>query len=89
MGKPMILIPLSSASQNHQWKNANAIANEGAGIILEQDNLKANTLAQTIINLLHSPERLALLASRSKALGLSHKQAAQNIAETILQDIFR
>lgn len=89
MGKPMILIPLSSASQNHQWKNANAIANEGAGIILEQDNLKANTLAQTIINLLHNPERLALMASRSKALGLSHQKAAQNIAETILQDIFR
>jgi len=87
MGKPMILIPLSSASQNHQWKNANTVANEGAGIILEQDNLKANTLAQTIINILHNPERLALLASKSKALGLSHKKAAQNIAEMILQDI--
>jgi len=89
MGKPMILIPLSSASQNHQWKNANAVANEGAGIILEQGNLKANTLAQTIVNLLHNPERLASLSSKSKALGLSHKQAAQNIAEMMLQDIFR
>jgi len=89
MGKPMILIPLSSASQNHQWKNANTVANEGAGIILEQDNLKANTLAQTIINILHNPERLTLLASKSKALGLSHKKAAQNIAEMMLQDIFR
>lgn len=88
MGKPMILIPLSSASQNHQWKNASAIANEGAGIILEQENLKANTLTQTIINLLHSPERLNLIAVKSKALGLDHKQAAKTIAETIVQDIF-
>ncbi|MCX6737524.1 MAG: UDP-N-acetylglucosamine--N-acetylmuramyl-(pentapeptide) pyrophosphoryl-undecaprenol N-acetylglucosamine transferase [Candidatus Parcubacteria bacterium] len=88
MGKPMILIPLSNASQNHQWKNASAVANEGAGIILEQENLKSNTLTQTIINLLHSPDRLNLLAVKSKTLGLDHKKAAQTIAETIVQDIF-
>ena len=42
--KPAILIPLPTAAENHQLYNAKVLENIGAGKIIEQKDLNANSL---------------------------------------------
>lgn len=52
LGKPMIIIPLPWAAQNHQVKNAEIFARHKAAIMLIQDNLTPEKLYETIRSLL-------------------------------------
>ncbi|MEG0873138.1 MAG: undecaprenyldiphospho-muramoylpentapeptide beta-N-acetylglucosaminyltransferase [Clostridia bacterium] len=54
--KGAILIPLPSAAENHQYYNAKIMEDAGAGIILEEKDLTANSLKNIIDRLIEEDE---------------------------------
>jgi len=77
-GKPAIFIPLPTAADDHQTRNAAALAEANAGRLLPQSELGSERLVKEIASLLHDP---ALMASMSQeARRFSHPDAAAQIA---------
>jgi len=68
-GKPSILIPFPGAAGNHQEKNANSLANNGASIIINEDEIIIDDLTSSIQNLLENKKQLHYMANCSKKLG--------------------
>jgi UDP-N-acetylglucosamine--N-acetylmuramyl-(pentapeptide) pyrophosphoryl-undecaprenol N-acetylglucosamine transferase len=82
-GKPSILVPLPSAAGNHQSKNAYAYSQNGACILIEQDNLTPNFFMEKIKLLFLHPEKLQEMSEA--ALAFSKPLAARAIAREILE----
>jgi UDP-N-acetylglucosamine--N-acetylmuramyl-(pentapeptide) pyrophosphoryl-undecaprenol N-acetylglucosamine transferase len=80
LGKPAILVPYPRAAGNHQVENARSMANAGAAVLL-YDHEVAQGLVATIEGL-RDPERLRVMAERSKKLG--RPDAAEEIARRAL-----
>lgn len=57
-GKPAIFIPLPTAADNHQVKNAEVLVNKEAGFMLEEKGLTWQVLGNLIQELKKQPERL-------------------------------
>lgn len=77
-GKPAIFVPFPRAADDHQRVNAEALAREGAAVVVEESKLEGVWLAETIAALLNDPRRL--LAMSVAARGLAHPNAARDIA---------
>jgi UDP-N-acetylglucosamine--N-acetylmuramyl-(pentapeptide) pyrophosphoryl-undecaprenol N-acetylglucosamine transferase len=76
--KPAILVPFPQAADDHQRRNAEALEQAGAGILLPQDKLTPERLAALAGSLLKDPARLQQM---SEAAGkLAHPDAAAEIA---------
>ena len=82
-GKASILVPLPSAASNHQSKNAYQYAQNGAALIMEQENLTPNFFIGKINYLLSQPAELKRM--REAALQFSKPLAAKAIAREILE----
>jgi len=82
-GLPPILVPLPTAAANHQLVNARATADAGAGVLLEQRDLSATSLAEAIVSLAADPARMADMASAARAR--ARPRAADTIAKAVLQ----
>lgn len=82
-GKPSILIPLSTAAQDHQRKNAYEYAKAGGTIVIEEDNLTPNLLYSTIVSVLDDQTAIAKMSSGAAAFAT--KDASETIAKEILQ----
>jgi len=81
-GKPAILVPYPFAARNHQWRNAQAVAEAGAAVLVEDWEAKrGRKLAEVILRLLDEPETLADMAEKSR--GLARPQAAERIVDYI------
>lgn len=78
-GKPAIFIPLPTAADDHQKRNAEAFAKRDAGVLLEQEELTATRLVEVVATLL--TDRARLLKMGVAARELAHPDAAQRIAE--------
>ncbi|HHW15125.1 MAG TPA: undecaprenyldiphospho-muramoylpentapeptide beta-N-acetylglucosaminyltransferase [Firmicutes bacterium] len=76
LGLPAILIPLPTAAENHQERNARAREEAGAAVMLREADLTGGTLAQRIEELLTDPARLARMADAARALGKPGAAAA-------------
>ena len=61
LAKPAILVPSPNVAEDHQTKNAQAIAGKDAAVMLT-DREAETQLADTILRLVHDPERLHSLA---------------------------
>lgn len=82
-GKPAILIPLESASQEHQKRNAYEYAAGGAAVVIEEANLSPHILRAEIKKILGNP---TLMRSMSEAAQkFSRIDAAELVAEEILK----
>ncbi len=81
-GKPAILIPLSSSANNHQFENAYAYAQAGAGIVLEEGNLLPGIFTTQVEKILQNKEVYAKMSAGAKAF--YKPQAADLIAKDIL-----
>ena len=82
--KPSILIPSPHVAENHQHKNAKAMEDAGAAILLN-DSEAIEQLGDNIKNLIHNDE---LLQSMSKgAESLARPNAAVEIAREIMQHV--
>lgn len=80
-GLPAILIPYPYAAGNHQEHNARAIVNQGAALLVLEQELSGAKLAEIIETLFNSPDILSAMAWSSKKI--SRPQALADILEMI------
>src|SRR5436309_374891 len=78
-GKPAIFIPFPRATDDHQRRNAEAIANAGAAMMMMEPELSPEKLAEAVVKLLSNPTQLQEMAAKAKALG--HPKAAAEVAQ--------
>lgn len=81
VGTPAILIPSPNVAEDHQRKNAMALVDHDAAVMILDADATAK-LADTVISLLDDTTRLDTLAANVKAMGL------QNADERIVDHIF-
>jgi UDP-N-acetylglucosamine--N-acetylmuramyl-(pentapeptide) pyrophosphoryl-undecaprenol N-acetylglucosamine transferase len=77
-GKPAIFVPFPRAADDHQRVNAEALAREGAAVVVEESKLEGVWLAETIAALLGDSQRLRAMSEAARSL--AHPQAARDIA---------
>ena len=82
-GKPSLLIPLPTAADDHQRKNAEVLQRAGAAEVLEQKDLSGAALAERILALIGDPARRQRMAS--EALALARPEAARLIVDRALE----
>src|SRR5208283_5095568 len=80
-GKPAIFVPFPRAADDHQNVNARALERAGAAVVVEESNLEAAYLVETIVSLLSDPARLRSMSAAAKSL--AHPNAVQEIAEMV------
>jgi len=81
-GKPALLVPFAAATDEHQKRNAEAMVNAGAAVMLEESGLVApGRLVETLAGLLTAPERLARMAAAARTQ--AHPGAAERIADLL------
>jgi len=82
LGKPSILIPLSTSANNHQSKNAYSYAKSGACIVIEQEDLTIPYFMGQIENIMANSQKMSL-----SALGFAKPNSAEIIAEEIIKEL--
>ena len=89
VGRPAILVPLPHAADDHQTANAAAFEKSGGAIVLRQpDQFTADGLRDVLNELMTNPERLADMASRTRAAArldgeVALADAVERIAVTV------
>lgn len=82
MGKASILIPSPYVAENHQYHNAMALVNRGAGSILEEKDLSGQSLSKLIDTLLSNKTKLIQIEENAKNMSISDSR--ERIAEIII-----
>jgi UDP-N-acetylglucosamine--N-acetylmuramyl-(pentapeptide) pyrophosphoryl-undecaprenol N-acetylglucosamine transferase len=82
-GKPAIFVPFPRAADDHQRRNAEAIAEKGAALLVPQAALTPERLAQLLVELLGDPVRLRQMSEKARAL--SHHDAAGRVASMVAE----
>ena len=67
-GRPSILVPLPTATDDHQRRNAEALASAGAAELLLQAEMTGHALAQRILALVRDVDRRSRIAAAARAL---------------------
>jgi len=78
-GKPAILVPFPRAADDHQLRNAENLAQQGAAVLIPESQLTSERLVSVAGELLNDRPRLAAMGKAARAL--AHPQAAAEIAE--------
>ena len=78
-GRPAILIPYPSATDDHQTVNAREMVRAGGARVIAQTEFTPETLARQIDALAADPDALANAAARSLSVGRPH--AASDLAD--------
>ncbi|MDW7691257.1 undecaprenyldiphospho-muramoylpentapeptide beta-N-acetylglucosaminyltransferase [Flammeovirgaceae bacterium SG7u.132] len=79
-GKPSILVPSPNVAEDHQTKNAMALVNEGAAILVKDVEANKKLIGETI-DLLKNEDKQAQLSIEIKKL--ARPNAAQDIAAIV------
>ncbi len=66
IGKPSILIPLSSSAANHQNENAQVLTRLNAAIMLKENNLTMNMFLTTVFNLIENNQKAEQMGKNAK-----------------------
>jgi UDP-N-acetylglucosamine--N-acetylmuramyl-(pentapeptide) pyrophosphoryl-undecaprenol N-acetylglucosamine transferase len=82
-GLPAILSPWSLASTGEQALNAEPLGRAGAAVVIPDQELTADRLAQTLLELLNDRPRLARMADAARAMG--RPEAAEAVARIALE----
>jgi UDP-N-acetylglucosamine--N-acetylmuramyl-(pentapeptide) pyrophosphoryl-undecaprenol N-acetylglucosamine transferase len=80
-GKASIMVPLPTAADDHQRKNAEALQKAGASKMILQSDLNGEVLANTINDLVSSRQKLLEMGKSARTL--SRKDAASATADII------
>ena len=80
-GRPSILVPLPTAADNHQRKNAEVFAKAGAAVMILQADVTPERLIDELIQLLNDDDRM--LEMGRKARKLAHPGAVERIGEMV------
>lgn len=80
--KPAVLVPFAAATDAHQQRNAEAMVQAGAAVMLQEPELEPpGNLVETLSRLLRDPEQLKRMAVEARKQ--AHPGAAERIAEMI------
>jgi UDP-N-acetylglucosamine--N-acetylmuramyl-(pentapeptide) pyrophosphoryl-undecaprenol N-acetylglucosamine transferase len=82
-GRAAIFIPLPTATDDHQRKNAEVLARAGAAELIEQQDLTGPVLAERLLALARDGARRAAMAAAARAF--ARPQAAQTIVDRALE----
>lgn len=80
-GRPAILVPLPTATDDHQRKNAEVIARAGGAEVIDERELTGERLAQSIVAIAREPKRRRKMAAAIRAL--ARPDAAARIADRV------
>jgi len=80
-GVPAIFIPLPGAIDDHQTANAKVLTDEGAAVMLKQQDLNANTLAEHIIQVSKQLTTMSKAAKQCARLDATEMVAGYCITE--------
>lgn len=69
VGIPSILIPSPFVPNNHQYYNGKALVDKDAAIMIEEKDLNASRLNDTINNVINDEERLKTLSQNARKMG--------------------
>ncbi len=84
-GLPSILIPYPFAANDHQRFNAEFYAKAGAAVVVDQKDLNAEKVRQTLETLLKSPENL--IGMSQKMQSLAYPDSAKKIADILRKHV--
>jgi UDP-N-acetylglucosamine--N-acetylmuramyl-(pentapeptide) pyrophosphoryl-undecaprenol N-acetylglucosamine transferase len=82
LGKPSILVPSPNVAEDHQTKNAMALVENQAALLIKDADSKAQLLKETY-SLLHNKKRLQELSENIKKL--ARPDAAKDIVDVIMK----
>ncbi len=77
-----LLIPLPSAADNHQQKNAEAFADQGASLMILQKDFNCQSFSHFVEDFIAHPEKLILMSQAARSF--YQAQAAEHIAEALI-----
>ena len=80
-GRPAILVPLPSATDDHQTANARELAKAGGARMIEQNEFTPEILAAQIEAIAGEPQALANAAARALSVGRPH--ATRDLADLV------
>ncbi|MGA3132308.1 MAG: undecaprenyldiphospho-muramoylpentapeptide beta-N-acetylglucosaminyltransferase [Terracidiphilus sp.] len=81
-GKPALLVPFAAATDEHQRRNAEAMVQAGAAVMLEEKEFEIpDRLLTALIGLLNDPARLAAMSAAARTQ--AHPGAAERIADRL------
>jgi UDP-N-acetylglucosamine--N-acetylmuramyl-(pentapeptide) pyrophosphoryl-undecaprenol N-acetylglucosamine transferase len=78
-----VLVPLPTAADDHQRKNAELLRDAGAVEVIEQKDLTGSLLASRVAELTASPTRLAAMSAAARTM--ARPDAAKVIVDRVLQ----
>ena len=84
VGKPVIFVPSPNVAEDHQTKNAQAIADEKAAILIKETELKDN-FQKIFLEILNDKEKRKILSENIKAL--AKPNATKQIVDEIIKII--
>jgi UDP-N-acetylglucosamine--N-acetylmuramyl-(pentapeptide) pyrophosphoryl-undecaprenol N-acetylglucosamine transferase len=80
-GRPAVLVPLPTATDDHQRKNAEAFARAGGAVVLEERGLTGERLAAEILALARDGARRRQMGEQARTL--ARPDAAARIADRV------
>jgi UDP-N-acetylglucosamine--N-acetylmuramyl-(pentapeptide) pyrophosphoryl-undecaprenol N-acetylglucosamine transferase len=83
-GKASMMIPLPTAADDHQRKNAEALEKAGAARMILQKDLTGEILAKQIIELIDAPDRITEMEAAAKKLA---KRDAAEVTVNIIEEL--
>jgi UDP-N-acetylglucosamine--N-acetylmuramyl-(pentapeptide) pyrophosphoryl-undecaprenol N-acetylglucosamine transferase len=83
LGKAMVLVPLPTAADDHQRKNAATLARAGAAEVIEERDLTGERIAGLVTALAADAGRRQRMAAAARALG--RPDAAARVADRVEQ----
>lgn len=78
-GKVAVFVPFPQAADDHQRRNAEAVVNADAALLIPQSELTAQRLHDALVPLLADPARLQRMSANARRL--AHPEAAAEIAK--------
>jgi UDP-N-acetylglucosamine--N-acetylmuramyl-(pentapeptide) pyrophosphoryl-undecaprenol N-acetylglucosamine transferase len=82
-GRPAILIPLPTATDDHQRMNAEVLRQAGAAEVVDEAALTGSVLAERIVALADDPPRRAAMAAAARRL--ARPDAAGRIVDRVIE----
>lgn len=82
IGRAALFIPFPYAADDHQTRNAQALVDAGAAMMIAESDLSPEDLAAVIDGLAGDPKRLATMEANARALG------RPNAAQEIVDDVY-
>ena len=85
-GKAAIMVPFPDAADDHQRKNAEALAVNGAARMLVQSELNGEALANELIDLISKPELIAEMGASARKMA---RPDAAKVAVDMIEELKR